>query len=160
MRVSQRFARLFPRQRRRRTGGQDPILPGAEGALGKPGRRECKDNDESARGSDSQCDNQGHRGAPCHYPAHGRAALDRSRSRYQRGAPTTARGIVPYAEASDVPDQGASLRGNCSSNAEGIVVALCRNKYEAENNFHSRQLSGYKNQEFFLAIVLPNYSFG
>jgi len=60
--------------------------------------------------------------------AHGRAALDQSRRRYQRVAPTTARGIISYAEASDVPDQGASLRGNYSPNGEGIVVALCRHR--------------------------------
>jgi hypothetical protein len=62
----------------------------------------------------------------CHYPAHGRAALDQSRSRYEGVAPTTARSIVSHAEATDVPDQGASLRGNYSPNGEGIVVALCR----------------------------------
>ena len=85
---------VLPQQRRRRTGTQDAILPRAEGALGQLGRRECKDNDESSRGSVSQCDNKGHRGASRHHPAHGRAALDQSRSRYQGIAPTTARRIV------------------------------------------------------------------
>jgi len=75
-----------------------------------------------------QCDNQGHRGAPCHHPAHGRATFDKSRSGYKGVAAATARRIVSYAEASDGADQGASLRGNHSSDGEGIVVDLCRDR--------------------------------
>jgi hypothetical protein len=49
------------------------------------------------------------------------APRDSSRSRYQGIASTTARRIVSYAEAADIPDQGASPCGNYRPDGEGVV---------------------------------------
>src|SRR5258708_20706930 len=44
-------------------------------------------------------------GTPCHHSAHGRAALGQPCNRYRGIAPRTAREIVSYTKASDVPEQ-------------------------------------------------------